>query len=654
MCGIAGGHAVEQLIRHLQHRGDSTAVEPDTAEYRLGHVLHPVVNHVTQPLHGDGTLVANCELYNWQQLADQEGLDAANDADLLLQLLDRYGTDALDMVDGVYAVTYRRDGEITLARDLLGVKPLWYATDPFAFASERQALEAVGRTPRRLHPRHVLTYDVRDGTVSTEQRDFFAVDVDGDVSLDGVADRVADRFRDAVAKRVPDHPVGLLFSGGLDSTLIAAVLQDLDVDVTCYTAGIQHGNVDAPRDVDWAERVADAMELDLAVYEAELAEVEALLPELTDWIASSSVVKTGVALPMYLALQHADEPVVFSGLGSEQLYAGYHRHQRYLNKECLSGLRSLYHRDLERDDVVTMRVGTELRLPFLDHALVSQALTIPADYKVQDGYRKYVLRRAAEQLGVPDDVVWREKTAAQYGSNFDKAIDRLANDGGYNHKQPYLNHFRNTPNYRLAALCSGGKDSHAALYRMHRRNNDIRCLVNLQSQNPDSYMFDTKDQPLLERQSDALGIPLLTMETAGEKEDELADLATALQQARDRYDIDGVVTGALASTYQRDRVEQIAEQTGIAAFTPLWQENPERYMQWLIREGFQIQITDTAARGLDDDWQGTVLSAETVDELTALAEEYRFNAAGEGGEYETAVLDGPLFDRSLEPLEADH
>jgi len=203
------------------------------------------------------------------------------------------------------------------------------------------------------------------------------------------------------------------------------------------------------------------------------------------------VVKNGVALPFHFALS-GDEKVVMSGLGSEQLYAGYHRQQGYLNKECLSGLRRVFEGDLYRDNVISFRNGYELRIPFLDHNLIEHALTIPEEYKVKDEYRKYVLRKAAEKLGVPEKVVWRKKTAAQYGSNFDKAIDRLTKNNGFDHKQAYLNSFRKQPNRKLAALTSGGKDSKAALYRMQRRNNEIRCLVTLRSENKHSYMFDSK------------------------------------------------------------------------------------------------------------------------------------------------------------------
>ncbi|MDY6765964.1 MAG: diphthine--ammonia ligase [Candidatus Nanohaloarchaea archaeon] len=648
MCGIAGGADVATVLQHLEHRGDTVTVDQ---EHRLGHVHHPVVGDVPQPIGTDTQLVANCEIYNWEDCADQYGIDARNDADLLHTLLKAEGVDGLDRVDGVYAFAYRRGEEIILARDILGVKPLWYVTEPFAFASERQALEAVGRQPRELHPRQVLRYDRGSGEITLEQRRFFTLQDRDDVAVEAAAGQVAERLQAAVAKRVPDEPVALLFSGGLDSTVLARLLQDAGAAVTAYTASIHHGNTAAPRDREWADKAAEQLGLRLEHVDVSLEEVEQAVPRLARWLSSTSPVKLGVALPVHFALQQAEERVAMSGLGAEQLYAGYARQQGDLNRDCLSGFRSLFHRDCYRDDVACMRNGAELRLPFLDHDLVRHSLELPPGVKVRDGHRKYVLRRAADELGVPEDVAWREKTAAQYGSNFDKALERVATDAGHDHKQSYTNTLRDAPNWRVAGLTSGGKDSVAALYRMQQRNNEIACLVTMQSDNQDSYMFDTaKDTGVVQRQADAMGLPLLQQDTAGEKEAELVDLAQALQRVRDEYGVDGVVAGALASQYQRDRVERVAEQAGLKAFTPLWAEEQERYMQWLLDAGFQIKITETAAAGLDSSWEGRDLDGDALTELLTLAEDHGFHPAGEGGGFETVVLEAPLFDHRIEPV----
>jgi asparagine synthase (glutamine-hydrolysing) len=192
-------------------------------------------------------------------------------------------------------------------------------------------------------------------------------------------------------------------------------------------------------------------------------------------------------------------------------------------------------------------------------------------------------------------------------------------------------------------LTSGGKDSCAALYRASKRNNDISCLVTLESGNPDSYMFDTETSAV-RRHAEDLGIPLLVQKTEGEKEKELEDLSAAMRRARQEHDVDGVVCGAIRSTYQRDRVERIAERHGLKVFAPLWAWDEEDYMRWLVQKGFEIRLVDTAARGLDEGWIGRTLDNESLEELLSLADKHGFNAAGEGGEYETEVRsfpDGP-------------
>lgn len=643
MCGIAGARnqeAVEKLLGEMDHRGDSCQTQ-EVGNFFFGHLLHSVIGDVSQPAEKEGVISANCEIYNWKEINQENGWETENDAETLLKLLDEKGVEGLEEVDGIYAFAYYEEGEIILARDILGVNPIWYSRDPFVFASEKQALEKQGLKARELHPRQILKYDTEEQSINFEQREFFEIKVEKEKEIEEAAEEIKEKFLDAVEKRIPDGEVGLLFSGGVDSTFIAAALQELDKDFTAYTSGIQHGNVNAPRDMDWAEKVAEEMDIDLESYEADLEEAEEELPKVADWISSTSVVKNGVALPFHFALT-GEEQVVLSGLGSEQLYAGYHRQQGYLNKECLSGLRRIFEGDLYRDNVISFRNGYEIRLPFLDHELIEHALTIPEEYKVKDDYRKYVLRKAAEKLGVPDDVVWRGKTAAQYGSNFDKAIDRLSKNEGFDHKQEYLNNFREEPNRKLVALTSGGKDSNAALYRMQRRNNEISCLLTLRSKNNHSYMFDSKkDRKDIEWQSEQLDIPLIAQETEGEKEKELKDLKEGLQKAKEEYGVEGVVAGALASTYQRDRVERVAEELGLKVFAPLWQEDQGRYMQWLIREGFEVEITSIAARGLDEKWEGVVLDQENVEELIELSREYGFNAAGEGGEYETKAVGFP-------------
>ncbi len=144
MCGIISSfdkQLVELGLDILRPRGRDNAAISEEKGYFLGHTLHAIVGRVSQPITHEGTLIANCEIYNWKALAEKYNLHAANDADLLCQLLDTQSVSTvLEQLDGVYAFVYKKDNMIIATRDLLGVKPLWYTTDPRAL-SKKQTLE---------------------------------------------------------------------------------------------------------------------------------------------------------------------------------------------------------------------------------------------------------------------------------------------------------------------------------------------------------------------------------------------------------------------------------------------------------------------------------------------------------------------------------
>ncbi|MFH1510456.1 MAG: diphthine--ammonia ligase, partial [Candidatus Woesearchaeota archaeon] len=339
--------------------------------------------------------------------------------------------------------------------------------------------------------------------------------------------------------------------------------------------------------------------------------------------------------------------VIFSGLGSEELFAGYERHRNSLdiNQECISGLLKMYERDLYRDDVVTMYNGLELRTPFLDTKLVDYSLKIPAGKKL-GSEDKLVLRSVARNIGIPEFISGRKKRAAQYGSNFLKGIDKLSRRSGHKTKSSYLSTFYPNRNLRLAALFSSGKDSCYAMHVMMRQNYEISCLVTLQSRNPDSFMFHSP-VGLAGLQAEAMGVPIILHETEGEKESELADLRKALEKAKDSHKVDGVVTGALFSNYQRERVEKVCDSLGLKVFHPLWHLNQESEMREIIDAGFRFILVKVAADGLDKSWLGREITHQDVDRLVSLNKKNKINIAFEGGEAESLVLDCPVFKKRI-------
>ncbi len=203
----------------------------------------------------------------------------------------------------------------------------------------------------------------------------------------------------------------------------------------------------------------------------------------------------------------------------------------------------------------------------------------------------------------------------------------------------------------LAVLFSGGKDSVFACYRAMQKET-VACLVTLVSENEDSYMFHTPNIRRTDLQAEAMGLPLLSWTTKGEKEEELQDLRDAIAHAREKYGIEGVVTGAIESVYQASRVQRICRDLDLWCFNPLWQINQVDYLRLLLSEGFQVIVTGVFAYPFDSSWVGAVLTEERIRKLEALQRKYQINPSGEGGELETYVLDGPLFRKRVAILKA--
>ena len=613
----------------------------------LGHCLHAVVGDVKQPFEG---FVANCEIYNWKELNEKFGLKAKNDAEVLFKLLNKFSIKkVLELLDGVYAFGYFKGCRLYLARDILGVKPIWYCKE--GFASEKKALEKLGfKDIKELNPREILVYDRK---IKFIKRKFFELK-DSGKSLEVLKKGVEERLEKSIEKRIPNQKFGLLFSGGIDSTLLAYYFKKFKKDFVCYTAGFEDKGKEA-EDLEYAKKVAKDLGLKLKVKILKLEDVEKYLEKVVPLIEDNNVVKVGVGLTFFVACEMAKKDgvkVIFSGLGSEEVFAGYERHKNSydINKECLAGLRKMYERDLYRDDVVTMYNGLELRVPFLDLELVKYCLKIPGKFKIGE-HDKEIIRKVGLDLGVKEEFVFRKKKAAQYGSKFHKALSKLAKKNGFKLISEYLKGFYFKENLKLGVLFSSGKDSAYAAYVMKKQNYEISCLMTVKSKNLDSFMFHTPNVSLVGLQSKAMGVPLIDVFSKGKKEEELKDLERLILKGVKEFKIDGVVVGALFSSYQRDRVEKICDKLGLKMFCPLWHKDQEELMKELVKEGFEVVISSVAGDGFDESWLGRKLDDEMIKDLVGMNKKLGVNIGFEGGEAESLVLDCPLFKKKIKIIE---
>lgn len=198
---------------------------------------------------------------------------------------------------------------------------------------------------------------------------------------------------------------------------------------------------------------------------------------------------------------------------------------------------------------------------------------------------------------------------------------------------------------KIASLFSGGKDSTYAAW-IASKEHEIKYLVTMKSSNRESYMFHTAGIEITETQSESMGIPILYRETEGVKEDELNDLEKILSELK-RKGIEGITTGAVASNYQKSRIEALCKNLGLGCISPLWGRNPEELLEEMVKNGFDIIIVAVAAGGLDESWLGRKIDEKCVVDLVLLHRKNGIHIMGEGGEYETLVTDCPMFRKKI-------
>ncbi len=200
---------------------------------------------------------------------------------------------------------------------------------------------------------------------------------------------------------------------------------------------------------------------------------------------------------------------------------------------------------------------------------------------------------------------------------------------------------------KAGILFSGGKDSCYSAYLAKKAGHELICLISIFSENPESYMFHTPSIEKTKIQAKVMNIPLLIQKTKGEKEKELEDLEEAIKLAKEKYKINAIVSGALASNYQKSRIENICRKLNLKSITPLWNKNEIKYLNELIKNKFKVMIVGIFAYPLDSKWLGKEINKRFIDEIKKLNEKYKIHPAGEGGEFETFVLNCPLFEREL-------
>ncbi len=474
MCGIAGiigtniSEKLLDMLVSLKHRGpdgsgvfvdgsvaygDLDSLKISEGSFGLGHNLLSIVGceSGSQPIiHDNYVLVCNGEIYNYRELKDEFKADFKTDSDceIIITLIKKFYDGSLysaviktiEYLDGDYAFAVYDGKNFAAVRDPLGVKPLYYGenTDKntFAFASERKALWNIGiNHVKTLKPGSIL-YNGELLKLTNKLNENINLSIQNlqngsHLSKEVLKKQLKNLLIKSVEKRVSGlSEVGILFSGGIDSTIIAKIADDLGIKTTLYSVGHKDSI-----DLKFAKETAATMDLSLKVKLVNVEDVRKYLPMVLNAIEEFNVMKIGVGMPGYVAAEMAHEDnlkVMLSGQGADELYGGYNRYLKFYQEkgeitqeDLKQDILNLYHVNLQRDDAVTMANSIELRVPYLDPDIINNAMNIPMKYKINkkdDTLRKCILREVGADLGVPEEIVKRPKKAAQYGSGIHKML----------------------------------------------------------------------------------------------------------------------------------------------------------------------------------------------------------------------------------------
>jgi asparagine synthase (glutamine-hydrolysing) len=447
MCGIAAiwGNVEEDVVRTMMtrtvHRGPDSSgmfVHPDNYGV-LGHRRLSIIDPAggDQPILNEcerSALVANGEIYNYRalkrQLANRYTFQTRSDSETILHLFDGYQDACPSQLDGMFAFVVGDGEHVFAARDPIGIKPLYMGQHKgaFCFASEQKALVGIAEAVHEFPPgtsfhsaRGYRTFYEVPGETAKEAT----------VSPDVAATEIRRTLEAAIGKRLmSDVPLGAFLSGGLDSSIIAAIARRHMDQLHTFSVGFK-----GSRDLAAARRVS--RHLDTIHHEYVLSEDEVLrlLPSIIYHLESFDQDLVRSAIPTYFTARLAAEhvKVVLTGEGADELFAGYRYHRDIhdasdLQDELRRSVTALHNINLQRVDRLTMAHSIEARVPFLDVAIIALTQRIPVDLKLRrqpqgPPIEKWILRKACEDL-LPAEIVWRNKEQFDEGSGTADLIAR--------------------------------------------------------------------------------------------------------------------------------------------------------------------------------------------------------------------------------------
>lgn len=464
MCGIAGCigrkdvETVNRMLDALEHRGPDDRGIYINGKSVFGHTRLSIVDVAGghQPIISNGGsqgIICNGEIYNFrkikEKLATKYAFQTDSDSEVILHLYEEKGPDCVRELDGMFAFAIFDDDNFMMARDPIGIKPLYYGYKEgnLYFTSELGAMSLAGLdevhefpaghyyTPKEGFVQFYRTPDIEDNLLT---------------GIEEASSAIRETFIRAVKKRLLSDKaihVGSFCSGGLDSSLIAAIAAEEIPNLHTFVVGMQDDNGDLSDDVKASRIAADHIgsnHHELLFTENEYYEA---LPRVIEKLETYDPSLVRCAVPCYFTCKHAAEyvTVVLTGEGADELFTGYHYMKNFsfdkLNMEARRCIENLHNINLQRADRMGMLFSLELRVPFLDEEMIDLSMKIAPELKIREHngnkIEKWILRKAFENTGyLPDEILWRYKVQYTQGAGCESLGEKMA------HKQVSEDEYR--------------------------------------------------------------------------------------------------------------------------------------------------------------------------------------------------------------------
>ncbi len=457
MCGIAGCFGIKdvktvnRMLDALPHRGPNDRGIHEHQNGVVGHTRLSIVDVAKghQPIladHGNRGVVCNGEIYNFRELKKQLNgafrFTTQSDTEVILHLYKKYGPECVKQLHGMFAFAIFEGNSFMLARDAIGIKPLYYGyhNNNLYFTSELGAMTLAGVEEVHEFPAgHYFTPN--DGFVK-----YYTVPPIEDHILTDVeetCDIIRTTFIKAVKDRLladPEVPVGSFCSGGLDSSLVAAIAAEDIPNLHTFVVGMRDEYGDLSDDVK-ASRIA-AKHIGSTHHELIFTEEEyhQALPTVIQKLETYDPSLVRCAVPCYFTCKLAADyvTVVLTGEGADELFTGYHYMKNFpfdkLNMEARRLIGNVHNINLQRADRMGMLFSLELRVPFFDVNMIDLSMKIPPELKIREHngakIEKWILRKAFEKDGyLPDEILWRYKVQYTQGAGCESIGEQMAESG---------------------------------------------------------------------------------------------------------------------------------------------------------------------------------------------------------------------------------